>query len=77
MHAFFGRAVNLYLTLLVENNSHVFYVGSSGQKVSIVMVPSFANSGCCVLLNLRTLLCQTVEFSSGLKHGNNVEDMET
>ena len=40
------------------------------------MVPSFAQSGCCILLNLRTLECQPVVFSSSLEHGNSVEEME-
>ncbi|CAB3982528.1 DNA polymerase delta subunit 2 [Paramuricea clavata] len=51
--------------------------GSAGQKVAIIMVPSFTQSGCCVLLNLRTLECQPIMFSSSLEHGNSVEEMET
>jgi hypothetical protein len=53
-----------------------YLVGSDGQKVSIIMVPSFGETGCCALLNLRTLECLPVFFSSTLKHGN-VEEMQT
>ena len=53
-----------------------FFTGTAGQKVSIIMVPSFGETGCCALLNLRTLECQPVMFSSTFKLGN-VEEMES
>ena len=55
----------------------IYFIGSDGQEVSVVMVPNFGQTGCCVLLNLRTLECQPITFSSSLQHGNNVEEMET
>ena len=50
--------------------------------MTLVMVPDFSKTGCCVLVNLRTLNCQPVVFSSSLHHVNkandhNMEDMET
>lgn len=55
----------------------VFFVGNqeaftskvvevSGQKVMLVSVPKFNTTSTCVLVNLRTLECQPLEFSAGL-----------
>lgn len=55
---------------------HVYFVGNqpefglgtvagpNGQKVRVVLVPSFAKSGTVVLLNLRTLQVQPISFSA-------------
>lgn len=55
----------------------IFFVGNqeafaskvvevSGHKVLLVSVPKFNTTGTCVLVNLRTLECQPMEFSFGL-----------
>lgn len=63
---------------ILEKCPHVYFVGNqpkyqskiingeNGQKVLLVTVPAFSNSKTCVLLNLRTLMCQPVNFSAAL-----------
>lgn len=63
---------------ILEKTPHVYFIGnqpqfedrlllgSNGQKVRIVLVPSFAETGILVLLNLKTLECSAVHIS---EHG--------
>ncbi|KAF9573126.1 hypothetical protein EC968_008975 [Mortierella alpina] len=41
-----------------------FVTGQEGQRTRVVMLPSFAESGTIALVNLRTLECQSVSFST-------------
>lgn len=63
---------------ILEKCPHVYFVGNQpkyqskiingedGQKVLLVTVPAFSSSKTCVLLNLRTLTCHSVNFSASL-----------
>ncbi|XP_071796938.1 DNA polymerase delta subunit 2-like isoform X1 [Asterias amurensis] len=44
--------------------------GQSGQKVLLITVPQFMSSHACVLLNLRTLSCTPLVFSSDINPSN-------
>ena len=60
---------------VLESCPHVFFAGNQprfetkmasgadGQAVRIVCVPDFAREHTCVLVNLRTLDCESVSFS--------------
>ncbi|MPC32633.1 DNA polymerase delta subunit 2 [Portunus trituberculatus] len=48
----------------------------SGHKVLLVSVPKFNTTGTCVLVNLRTLECQPVEFSFGVPPPAEVKSAE-
>lgn len=64
---------------ILESSPHVFFAGGQprfgtkvvdgedGQKVRLVSVPSFAESGCVVLVNLRDLSCKPLYFSSKME----------
>lgn len=65
---------------ILEKTPHVYFIGnqpqfedrlllgSNGQKVRIVLVPSFAETGIVVLVNLKTLECSAVHISeNGIK----------
>ncbi|KAF9924068.1 hypothetical protein FBU30_005908 [Linnemannia zychae] len=43
-------------------------IGSDGQRTRVVMLPSFASTGTIALVNLRTLDCHTVSFSTQSKN---------
>lgn len=40
-------------------------LGPKGQKVRVILVPSFAETGIMVLVNLATLECSAVHISEG------------
>ncbi|XP_065180584.1 DNA polymerase delta subunit 2-like [Sycon ciliatum] len=42
-------------------------IGSDGQRVLVVLVPRFAETSSAVLINLRTLDCQEIHFSTRLR----------
>jgi DNA polymerase delta subunit 2 len=61
---------------ILESTPHVFFAGGqprfgtkviegeNGQKVRLVSVPSFADTGCVALVNLHDLSCKPLYFSS-------------
>lgn len=61
---------------ILEKCPHVYFVGNqhkyaskviqdeNGQKVLLVTVPAFSSTKTCVMLNLRTLTCHPINFSS-------------
>lgn len=63
---------------ILEKCPHVYFVGNqpmykskvihgeTGQKILLVTVPAFSSSKTCVLLNLGTLKCHSVNFSASL-----------
>ncbi|KAI9342995.1 DNA polymerase alpha/epsilon subunit B-domain-containing protein [Pilaira anomala] len=68
---------------IIEKSPHVYYIGNQpqfedrllvgpdGQKIRVILVPSFAKTGIMVLVNLKTLECTTVTISD---HG--IQPME-
>lgn len=65
---------------IIEKTPHVYFIGNqpqfedhlllgpNGQKVRIVLVPSFKDTGIMVLVNLSTLECSAVHISeNGIK----------
>ncbi|KAI8644698.1 DNA polymerase alpha/epsilon subunit B-domain-containing protein [Parasitella parasitica] len=73
---------------IIERTPHVYFIGNqpqfedslllgpNGQKVRVILVPSFAETGIMVLVNLGTLECNAVHISeNGIR--TVVESMET
>lgn len=71
---------------IIEQTPHVYFIGNQpqleerllsgpeGQKVRIILVPSFAETGIIVLVNLKTLECSSLHIS---EHGiQAIEDMD-
>lgn len=72
---------------IIEQTPHVYFIGNQpqfedrllsgpdGQKVRIILLPSFAETGIMVLLNLRTLECSSFYIS---EHGiqRSTQDMD-
>ncbi|KAI7893626.1 DNA polymerase alpha/epsilon subunit B-domain-containing protein [Mucor mucedo] len=68
---------------VLDKSPHVYFIGNQpqfeetllegphGQKVRIILVPSFAETGIMVLVNLSTLECSTVHIS---EHGMQMQD---
>lgn len=57
-------------------STKLFLLGPNGQKVRIILVPSFAETGIMVLVNLSTLECSAVHISeNGMRPVH--ESMET
>lgn len=74
---------------ILEKTPHVYFIGnqpqfedrlllgSNGQKVRIILVPSFTETGILVLLNLKTLECSAVHISEhGMKAVTTDEAMD-
>ncbi|KAI8984018.1 DNA polymerase alpha/epsilon subunit B-domain-containing protein [Mycotypha africana] len=78
---------------ILEKTPHVYFIGNqpqfedsllygpNGQKVRIVLVPSFEKTGILVLLNLRTLECTAIQIDeNGIKsiqsHSHIEEDVD-
>ena len=40
------------------------FPGSNGQEVRLISIPKFSSTSTVILLNLRTLECETMSFSS-------------
>ncbi|KAI8090635.1 DNA polymerase alpha/epsilon subunit B-domain-containing protein [Thamnidium elegans] len=61
---------------IIENTPHVYFIGNqpefedsllvgpNGQKTRVILVPSFAETGIMVLVNLKTLECSTIHISN-------------
>lgn len=65
---------------ILEKSPHVYFIGNqpqfedslllgpNGQKIRVILVPSFAETGIMVLVNLKTLECSTIYISDhGMK----------
>ncbi|KAI7817596.1 DNA polymerase alpha/epsilon subunit B-domain-containing protein [Gamsiella multidivaricata] len=64
---------------IMEQVPHVYFVGNQdkfatelvigmeGQRTRVVMLPPFASTGTIAMVNLRTLECRSVSFSTGSK----------
>lgn len=74
---------------IIEKTPHVYFIGNqpqfedsllngpNGQKVRVILVPSFAETGIMVLVNLSTLECSAVHFSENGIQPVNEDRMET
>ncbi|KAF9999862.1 hypothetical protein BGZ65_004843 [Modicella reniformis] len=62
---------------IMKQHPHIYYIGNQdkfatelvtgtdGQRTRVVMLPSFASTGTIALVNLRTLDCHSLSFSTG------------
>ncbi|GAN05624.1 DNA polymerase alpha/epsilon subunit B [Mucor ambiguus] len=74
---------------IIEKTPHVYFIGNqpqfedsllngpNGQKVRVILVPSFAETGIMVLVNLSTLECSAVHISEKGTRSVDEDRMET
>ncbi|CAO0802974.1 unnamed protein product [Mucor circinelloides] len=74
---------------IIEKTPHVYFIGNqpqfedsllngpNGQKVRVILVPSFAETGIMVLVNLKTLECSAVHFGENGIQPAHDDKMET
>lgn len=79
-HIFFAGNQPEYASRLVHGNLSLDpsqaddHEGLDGQKVRIVSIPKFSETGEIVLINLSTLESEVVRFSSGTIRGKDEEE---
>ncbi|KAF9146402.1 hypothetical protein BGX30_000748 [Mortierella sp. GBA39] len=65
-----SQAPHIYFLGNQDKFATEMVTGADGQRTRIVMLPSFSSTGTIALVNLRTLECKTVSFSTTTKPKN-------